>query len=136
MASSLPSRTDAIMPHPHEQKLQEVVNSLTCESFRLFVAALIVGTSRSPPSASAALPPTLALSHSLRLMDSVARGALCAGQEGDSSFLSVDIGRSRGFEDAGHVVQTRHGVLIDHPARLANDARKLAPCPQRFTWQN
>src|ERR1700745_3894944 len=128
MASSLPSRTDAIMPHPHEQKLQEVVNSLTCESFRLFVAALIVGTSRSPPSARAAPPPTLALSHSLRLMDSapVARGALCASREGDSSFLSVNMGRSSGFEDDGHVVQTRHAVLIDRSARLATDARSIS----------
>jgi hypothetical protein len=37
------------MPHPHEQKLHEVVNSLTSESFKSFVAARIAGTSMSPP---------------------------------------------------------------------------------------
>ena len=68
MAISLPSRTDAIMPHPHEQKLQEVVNSLTFESFNFFVAALNVGKSNSPPSASPALPPTAVFSQSLRFM--------------------------------------------------------------------
>lgn len=33
MEMSLPSRTTATMPHPHEQKLQEVVNSFTSASF-------------------------------------------------------------------------------------------------------
>ena len=36
------------MPHPHEQKLHEVVNSLTSESFKSFVAARTAETSRSP----------------------------------------------------------------------------------------
>src|SRR5258707_2405268 len=56
------------MPQPHEQKLQEVVNSLTCESFKSFVAARIAGTSRSPPSASPAPPPRVSLNRSLRLI--------------------------------------------------------------------
>ena len=55
------------MPHPHEQKLQEVVNSLTSESFRSFVAARIAGTSSSPPSASPAPPPMVSLNSSRRL---------------------------------------------------------------------
>src|SRR5687768_12077141 len=55
------------MPHPHEQKLQEVVNSLTSDSFRSFVAARIAGTSRSPPSASPPPPPRVSLNRSLRL---------------------------------------------------------------------
>ena len=37
MVISLPSRTEATMPQPHEQKLQEVVNSLTSESFNFCV---------------------------------------------------------------------------------------------------
>jgi len=37
---SFPSRTAAIMPHPHEQKLQDVVNSLTLASFSSWAAAL------------------------------------------------------------------------------------------------
>ena len=57
------------MPHPHEQKLHEVVNSLTSESFRSFVAARIAGTSRSPPSASPDPPPRVSLNRSLRLID-------------------------------------------------------------------
>src|SRR5580765_7365180 len=56
------------MPHPHEQKLHEVVNSLTCESFRSFVAARIAGTSRSPVSASPAPPPRVTRKRSLRLI--------------------------------------------------------------------
>ena len=56
------------MPHPHEQKLQEVVNSLTSESFRSCVAARIAGTSRSPPSASPDPPPRVSLNRSLRLI--------------------------------------------------------------------
>ena len=55
-------------PHPHEQKLHEVVNSLTAESFKSFVAARIAGTSRSPPSASPAPPPRVNLNRSLRVM--------------------------------------------------------------------
>jgi hypothetical protein len=42
------------MPQPHEQKLQEVVNSLTFASFNSFDAAFRAGTSRRPPSASPA----------------------------------------------------------------------------------
>src|SRR5580765_521011 len=56
------------MPHPHEQKLHEVVNSLTSESFKSFVAARIAGTSRSPPSASPASPQRVSLNRSLRLI--------------------------------------------------------------------
>src|SRR4029077_16395199 len=56
------------MPHPHEQKLHEVVNSLISESFKSFVAARIAGTSRSPPSASPAPPPRVSLNRSLRLI--------------------------------------------------------------------
>jgi hypothetical protein len=48
---SLPSRTAAIMPQPHEQKLHEVVNSLTSESFRSFVAACIAGHVEEPADA-------------------------------------------------------------------------------------
>jgi len=66
MVISLPSRTAAIMPHPQEQKLQEVVNSLKFESFSSFVAALTVRTSMSPPSARPTLPPMLALNQSRR----------------------------------------------------------------------
>src|SRR5262249_50184516 len=76
MAISLPSRTAAIIPHPHEQKLQEVVNSLTFESFNSFVAALTAATSISPPIASPTLPPTLALNHSLRPIVRESRGQL------------------------------------------------------------
>src|SRR6516162_10337651 len=68
MAISLPSRTDAIMPQPHEQKLHEVVNSVTRESFRFCVAALIVGRSMRLARASPMPPPTLALHQSLRLI--------------------------------------------------------------------
>ena len=56
------------MPQPHEQKLHEVVNSLTSESFKSFVAARIAGTSRSPPTASPAPPPTVSLNRSLRVI--------------------------------------------------------------------
>src|SRR6188768_3216398 len=68
MVRSLPSRTAAIIPHPHEQKLHEVVNSLTSESFRSCVAARISATSRSPPKARPDPPPTVSLNRSLRLM--------------------------------------------------------------------
>src|SRR6188508_2396823 len=68
MVRSLPSRTAAIMPHPHEQKLHEVVNSLTSESFMSCVAARIAGTSMSPPSASPDPPAKVSLKRSLRLI--------------------------------------------------------------------
>ena len=57
----------AIIPQPHEQKLQEVVNSLTSASFNSFVAARTAGQSRSPPTASPAPPPKVSLKRSLRL---------------------------------------------------------------------
>ena len=64
---SLPSRTAAIMPHPHEQKLQEV-DSLTFSSFSFCVAALTVGMSINPLTARPAAAPTLALNQSRRLI--------------------------------------------------------------------
>src|SRR5262252_9899316 len=64
METSLPSRTAAIMPQPHEQKLHEVVNSFTSESFRSLVAAFKAGRSSKLPSAK---PPTLPLNHCRRL---------------------------------------------------------------------
>jgi hypothetical protein len=68
MLMSLPSRTAAIMPHPHEQKLHEVVNSLTFASFKFCVAARTVDTSMSPLSASPAPPPAPNLNNCLREM--------------------------------------------------------------------
>ena len=56
------------MPQPHEQKLHEVVNSFTFESFNFWVAALTVDKSRRPSSASPTLPPTAVLNQSLRLI--------------------------------------------------------------------
>jgi hypothetical protein len=73
--------TAAIMPQPHEQKLQEVVNSLTSASFKSLVAARMAGTSSSPPTASPAPPPNVSLNRSLRLR--VGLGAF-----GDSSMGS------------------------------------------------
>ena len=55
------------MPHPHEQKLHEVVNSLTSESFKSFVAARTSETSRSPSSARSRSPQRVSLSRSRRL---------------------------------------------------------------------
>src|SRR4029079_16728502 len=60
------------MPQPHEQKLHDVVNSLTAESFRSFVAARMAGTSRRPPSARPPPPPNVSRNRSRRLM--VGRG--------------------------------------------------------------
>jgi hypothetical protein len=57
------------MPHPHEQKLQEVVNSLTFDSFMSAVAARMAGTSRSPPTANPEPPPSVSLNRSRRLID-------------------------------------------------------------------
>src|ERR1700756_373656 len=67
MAISLPSRTEATMPQPHEQKLQEVVNSLISESFNFCVLACTAATSTRPPSANPAQPPAAVLNHSLRV---------------------------------------------------------------------
>src|SRR6516225_2060133 len=68
METSVPSRTEAIMPHPHEQKLHEVVNSRTSLSFNCCVAARTEGTSRRPASARPSPPPpTAVLRYSLRL---------------------------------------------------------------------
>src|SRR5215472_3205422 len=66
MAMSLPSRTAATMPHPHEQKLQDVVNSLTSESLRDRVLARTAGTSMGPLKASPAQPLVAFFIHSLR----------------------------------------------------------------------
>src|SRR6185369_17737396 len=67
MAMSLPSRTAAIMPHPHEQKLHEVVYSLTLESFRVLFAALTSPMFNRLATPSPAPPPIAPLSHALRL---------------------------------------------------------------------
>jgi hypothetical protein len=75
MVSSLPSRTAAIMPHPHEQKLHDVVNSLTFDSFRSSVAARMARTSRSPPSANPDPPLRVSLNRSRRLMVDFGVGA-------------------------------------------------------------
>src|SRR5215472_13983706 len=94
MAISLPSRTEAIMPHPHEQKLHEVVNSLIFESFSFCVAALIVGTSMRLPRASPTPPPTLALNQSLRVISAgpLKTSSFCAFKESAGfSFVPVDI---------------------------------------------
>src|SRR5262245_38746633 len=56
------------MPHPHEQKLHDVVNSTTLASLRERVAALTAGTSTRPPSARPTPLPTADLSQSRRLM--------------------------------------------------------------------
>src|SRR6187455_3149455 len=63
------------MPHPHEQKLQEVVNSLTFDSFMSAVAARMARTSRSPPSANPDPPPRVSLNRSRRLIDDFREGA-------------------------------------------------------------
>src|SRR5689334_873969 len=65
------------MPHPHEQKLHDVVNSLTLESFRFCVLARTAGRSTKLASASPAQPPALFFSHSLR--------ESCDALEGDSA---------------------------------------------------
>src|SRR5580704_1775913 len=79
MEISLPSRTEATMPQPQEQKLQEVVNSLTSESFNFCVPARTASTSTRAPSASPAHPPAAALNHSRRVT--------CVGVLGDSLAL-------------------------------------------------
>src|SRR5580704_19555219 len=92
MAISLPSRTEATMPQPHEQKLQEVVNSFTSESFNFCVLARTAATSTKPLSASPAQPPAAVLNHSRRvtpvrvLNDSPALVPICPLIPG-SSFL-------------------------------------------------
>src|SRR5690349_15645928 len=67
MAISLPSRTAATMPQPHEQKLHEVVYSFTCDSFSFCEAAFTVGMSRISLTASPAPAPRVNFSMSLRL---------------------------------------------------------------------
>jgi hypothetical protein len=69
IAISLPSRAAAILPHPQEQKLHEVVNSLTFASFNYCVAALTVDRSRRSPSARPAPPPTAILNQYRRLIE-------------------------------------------------------------------
>src|SRR5258705_4193116 len=69
MEISLPSRTAATMPHPHEQKLHDVVNSLMFSSFNFCVAALTVDRSRRSPIASPAPPLTVSRNQSRRLID-------------------------------------------------------------------
>src|SRR5262245_37983703 len=55
------------MPHPHEQKLQEVVNSLTFDSLNVCAAAFTAATSSTPSSARPRLPPAAAFNQSRRL---------------------------------------------------------------------
>ena len=70
------------MPQPHEQKLQEVVNSLTSESFNFWVFARTAATSTRPPSATPAQPPAAVRDGKLISMEGdydhiVNRGSLC-----------------------------------------------------------
>src|SRR4051794_31964617 len=55
------------MPHPHEQKLHEVVNSAISVSFMVRAAASSAGQWSNPPTARPAPPPTVIFSASLRL---------------------------------------------------------------------
>ncbi len=55
------------MPHPHEQKLHEVVNSVTCATFNFSVAAATVGRSSNPLSANPAPAPAANRNRSRRL---------------------------------------------------------------------
>src|SRR5688572_7876064 len=73
------------MPHPHEQKLQEVVNSLTSESFSSFVAALTAERSTSPSSARPAPPHSVRPNSSLRLTDAPRTSSAPSGIRGRSS---------------------------------------------------
>src|SRR5882672_7090247 len=66
MAINLPSRTEATMPHPHEQKLHEVVNSLILESFSSCVLARNVGISTRLANPRLAHPPAAFRNHSRR----------------------------------------------------------------------
>src|SRR5262245_2284692 len=67
MAISLPSRTDATIRQPHEQKLQDVVNSFTFASLHFWAAAFTVDKSSSALIASPAPPPPANFNQSLRL---------------------------------------------------------------------
>ena len=55
------------MPHPQEQKLQEVVTSVTLASFTSLVAARTAATSITPSSARPTEPPAASCSQRRRL---------------------------------------------------------------------
>ena len=57
------------MPQPHEQKLHEVVNSVTLVSFSFWASALTAGKSITPPNARPMPPPIATFNQSLRLTD-------------------------------------------------------------------
>src|SRR5215471_374559 len=57
------------MPHPHEQKLHDVVNSATFASLSCSVAAATAGMSTMPESARPTPPPTVTFSQSRRLTE-------------------------------------------------------------------
>src|SRR6187402_2552363 len=54
------------MPQPHEQKLHEVENSATSESFSSRAATFTAVQSSRPPTARPAPPPTVSFNTSLR----------------------------------------------------------------------
>jgi len=55
------------MPHPQEQKLQDVVISVTLASFTSLVAARTAATSITPSSARPTVPPAAICSQRRRL---------------------------------------------------------------------
>jgi hypothetical protein len=66
MEINLPSRTDAIIPQPQEQKLQDVVNSFILKSFSSSVLASTARRSMRLAIARPAQPPPVVLNHSRR----------------------------------------------------------------------
>src|SRR5215470_6234775 len=72
MVMSFPSRTVATIPQPHEQKLHEVVNSFTSDSFIDSVAARAAGTSTRPTRVSPPAPRNPSRRRSLRLTPAAA----------------------------------------------------------------
>src|SRR5436190_21850957 len=110
------------MPQPHEQKLQDVVNSLTADSFKSFVAARIAGTSTSPPSASPAPPPNVSLNRSLRLM-------VALGARSDSPIGSPhrDVGRAPGCS-----ILNRQPYAVGRCWRRSHAVLSPSPCHTRF----
>ena len=61
------------MPHPQEQKLHEVVTSVTLASLTSFVAARTAVTSITPSSASPTEPPAASCSQRRRLTMALSR---------------------------------------------------------------
>ena len=129
MVMSFPSRTVATIPQPQEQKLHEVVNSLTSESFIALVAARAAGTSTRPARVSPPAPRKPSPRRSRRLTRRrAARRAIQGGLGQTASGVSL-----HGHTSGAGTLAGRLPAVTPHSTDRRRPLATPAPCDLGLT---